>query len=197
MRFLCFSDLHKSVADAARLAAQAREEGVDAMLSVGDLGIDFAHSAELYAALAKAGKPILSVPGNHDGVVNYEQSLELGGLTDIDGKVHEFGNLTIAGWGYRWAGQSLDPNLDRVGAILASADARRTVLLSHLPPWGVRVARDSKHVDRGSKQLRKWVQAFKPAVVVCGHVHLANAQTSRIGETLVVNGGRQGWLLEL
>lgn len=214
MRVLCFSDLHKSVSDATRLAARAVSDDVDAMLSAGDLGIDFVHSPQLYVALAAAGKPILSVPGNHDGVVTYEGSLKLGGFTDIDGKTEPLNGFTIAGWGYRWdepapagpgrrepppshPGLRSDPDLSRLSAKLAGADPRRTVLLSHLPPWGVRVSRTADGRDWGDRNLRKWVEAFQPAAVICGHVHLPRAQTSRVRETLIVNGGREGYLLEL
>jgi Icc-related predicted phosphoesterase len=214
MRALCFSDLHKTVSAAERLAERAVAEDVDVMLSAGDLAIDFVHAPDLSLALASARKPVLCVPGNHDGVATYEKSLEAGGLTDIDGRVVEVAGITFIGWGYRWAapapaapgwrdpppshpGLSPDPQLLGIRALLSGTDPRRTVMLSHLPPWGVRVARTKDDDDLGDKALRKWVSEFQPAAVVCGHVHLPGPMTSRVGSTLVVNAGREGWVLQL
>jgi Icc-related predicted phosphoesterase len=47
-------------------------------------------------------------------------------------------------------------------------------------------------VDMGNAQLRRWIEAFQPALVVCGHVHLAHAKSSRLGNTTVANGGVEG-----
>jgi Icc-related predicted phosphoesterase len=214
MRALCFSDLHRTVSAAAQLAERAVAERVDVMLSAGDLAIDFVHSPLLYEALARAGKPVFCVPGNHDGVATYDSSLAAVGFTDIDGRALELGGVVFAGWGYRWAepapaapgwrdpppsypGRRPDPELGETRALVAGADPRRTVLVSHLPPWGVRVARTASGDDLGDRHLRRWVNEFQPAAVVCGHVHLPRPMVSRVGNTLVVNGGREGWILQL
>ena len=213
MRALCFSDLHKTVSAAVRLAERAVAENVDVLLSAGDLAIDFFHVPELYGALAAAKRPVLCVPGNHDGVEPYARSLERAGLSDIDGQRVLVGGVTVAGWGYRWgaaapaapgwrdppsglSGIAPDPDLQAVTALVADVDPRRLVLVSHLPPWGVKVARTETD-DLGDKALRRWVEANQPAAVVCGHVHHARAMTSRIGNTLIVNGGREGFVLQV
>jgi Icc-related predicted phosphoesterase len=206
VRLLCFSDLHCSIDAAKRLAERAVTEGVDAMASAGDLATDEMHEPELYEALAAAKRPIFSVPGNHDGD-SYADYLAGGVFRDIDGRVAETGGLTIAGWGLPFLNSSLsgvdrraqqdDPVLELVIGRLSGKDPRRTILLTHLPPWGVRVARDSSGVDMGNAQLRKWIEAFQPAAVVCGHVHLPRAKTSRVGDTIIVNPGREGYLLQL
>lgn len=213
MRALCFCDLHKTVTAAERLAERAVAEEVDVLLSAGDLAIDFVHVPELYDALAAARKPVLCVPGNHDGVEPYARSLERAGLTDLDGERVQVGGVTLVGWGYRWgavapaapgwrdppngrSGRPPDPDLRAMTALIADVDPRRLVLLSHLPPWGVKVARTETD-DLGDKALRRWVEAHRPAAVVCGHVHHPKALTSRIGNTLVVNGGREGFVLQV
>jgi Icc-related predicted phosphoesterase len=207
MRLLCFSDLHCSASAAKHLVARATSENVDALLSAGDLATDETHEPAVYEALAAAGKPILSVPGNHDGDIGYRAWLPVGGFTEIDGKVLELAGITFAGWGIRWmdstlsgpsrGAQAIDPILALVTDRLASADATNTVFLAHLPPWGTRVARDSRDADHGNVQLRRWIETFQPAAVVCGHVHHPAAKTSRIGNTIIVNGGPYGYLLKV
>jgi Icc-related predicted phosphoesterase len=214
MRVLCCSDLHKMVSAASRLAERAVAEDVDALLAAGDLALDFVHVPELYTALSAAGKPVLCVPGNHDGVEPYERALQQSGFVDVDGRAIELAGVTFAGWGYRWdtpgpaapgwrepppshPGLRPDPELRAIGTLLAGADPRRTVLLTHLPPRGVRVARDDDGRDLGDKHLRLWIEEFQPAAVVCGHVHHPRALASRVGNTLIVNGGRDGYVLQI
>jgi Icc-related predicted phosphoesterase len=48
--------------------------------------------------------------------------------------------------------------------------------------------------DLGDEALRRWVAAHQPAVVICGHVHHPRII---VGNTLVVNGGREGYVLQV
>jgi Icc-related predicted phosphoesterase len=206
VRVLCFSDLHSSVAAAKRLADRAVAEGVDAMVSAGDLATDEVHEPALYEALAVAGRPIFAVRGNHDGDA-YQERLVGEAFRSVDGRVVEHLGFTYAGWGLLYLDPSLtgtdrrsqseDPILTHILDLLAQKDPRSTVFVSHLPPWGVRVARDVSGADMGNAQLRKWIESFQPAAVICGHVHLPRAKTSRVGGTIIVNPGREGYLLEL
>lgn len=213
MRALCFNDLHKTVTAAERLAERAVAENVDVLLSAGDLAIDFVHVPALYDALASAGRPVLCVPGNHDGAAQYAGNLQRVGLVDVDGQRVEVAGVSVVGWGYRWAAPSPaapgwraptesqlglppDPDLRGVSELVTGVDPRRTVLLCHIPPWGVKVARTETN-DLGDRSLRKWVDAHQPAAVVCGHVHHRGPMTSRVGNTLVVNGGLEGFVLQV
>jgi Icc-related predicted phosphoesterase len=125
----------------------------------------------------------------------------------VDGKVVEHLGVVFAGWGLPYLDptvtgsipreQSEDPVLALVIDRLAKMDPRRTVFVSHLPPWGVRVARGVSGVDMGNAQLRKWLETFRPAAVVCGHVHFPHAKSSRLGNTIIANGGTEGCLLQV
>lgn len=201
MRFLCCSDLHNGVAIAARLAARAREEGVDAIIVAGDLGHFLKHDHAMWNALASSGRPVLAVPGNHDGIVTWNDAVERSGVSDVDGRLVRLGEVAVAGWGWRWEaelwrpGVRPDPRLQRLRDMLRDVDPRKLVLVSHLPPWGVKIARADDGDDLGDDHLRDWIEEAHPWAVVCGHVHFPTARTSRIGETLVVNGGREGYVL--
>jgi Icc-related predicted phosphoesterase len=206
VRLLCFSDLHCAVPAARRLAERAIAEDVDVMVSAGDLATDETHEPALYEALVAAGKPIFAVRGNHDGDT-YRGHLVGGTFCDVDGRVVEHLGVAFAGWGLPYLDpaltgtdrrlQSEEPVLALVLDRLAQKDPRRTVFVSHLPPWGVRVGRDVSGLDMGNAQLRRWIEAFQPALVVCGHVHLPHAKSSRLGTTIIVNGGPEGYVVQI
>ena len=201
MRFLCCSDLHNGVSDAARLAARVRDERLDALLAAGDLGHWLQQDQRMWAALAACEKPVLAVPGNHDGAVTYVEAVKRSGVTDIDGRIVQIGDVSVIGWGWREAeeegqpGLRPDPRLVAHRALHQGVDPKRLVLLTHLPPWGVRVARTDDGDDLGDEHLRDWVDEVQAWAVVCGHVHFPTARTSRVGETLIVNGQREGYVL--
>lgn len=198
MRFLCCSDLHNGLADAARVAERARVEGVDGILAAGDLGHWFKHDERLWSKLAEPGKPLYCVRGNHDVAADWDQMIWRVSATDLGGRLVRVGDVALLGWPWPWAEDGRpgsDPRLERLRALHAGVDPRRLILVTHLPPWGVRVARTAADEDLGDEHLREWVEEVQPWAVVCGHVHFPEARTSRIGETLIVNGGREGYVL--
>lgn len=205
MRLLCFSDIHRDEAAARRLAGAALAANPDALVSAGDLGIDGVQSPALYAAFRHVGVPVLAVPGNHDGPVAYPDALAGAGWRGLDGGILELDGWVIAGYGQLHldpgfsepdaSAQRDDPALTALAALLEPYTASRLVLVSHLPPWGTLSSRDRRFVDRGSAQLRRWIEARQPAAVICGHVHHPEPVVERIGETLIVNPGPRGWLL--
>ena len=207
MRLLCFSDLHRDEAAARRLAGLAVGANPAALVSAGDLGVDGVQSPGLYAAFQHVGVPVLAVPGNHDGLEAYPAALALAGWRDLDGQALELDGWVLAGYGQldldpRYSGPDAgarqgDPVLTALLARLEAFPPSRLVLVSHLPPWGTLASRDRRFVDRGSAQLRRWVEARQPAAVICGHVHHPEPVVERIGETLVVNPGPYGWLVSL
>lgn len=207
MRLLCFSDLHRDEAAARRLAGMAFAGNLSALISSGDLGMDGVQSPGLYGAFRHVGVPVLAVPGNHDGLEAYPAALREAGWRDLDGHALEFDGWVMAGYGQLHldpdfsgpdaSAQREDQALTALLARLGAYPASRLVLVSHLPPLGTLSSRDRRFVDRGSSQLRCWVEAHQPAAVICGHVHHPEPVVERIGETLVVNPGPHGWLVSL
>jgi len=61
----------------------------------------------------------------------------------------------------------------------------KSVLVSHKPPYG---AQDKIFIGMhsGSKELRKIIEKYKPALVLCGHIH-EDPGFTKIDETVVVN----------
>jgi hypothetical protein len=55
----------------------------------------------VYEALGKAGVPVLSVPGNHDGDEAYDAIVAALGWTDLHGRVVERDGFWFAGYGLR------------------------------------------------------------------------------------------------
>ena len=70
------------------------------------------------------------------------------------------------------------------------------VLVSHSPPKGV-VDRDSSGQSLGSTTVRDTIEAKRPALTVCGHIHGSWGQDDTLASTPVVNAGPDGLFWEV
>ncbi len=207
LRLLCFSDLHLDVSAAKRLAGLGLVSNVDFLVSSGDLALDGRHDPALYRAFDWAARPVLAVPGNHDGDEPYRSVIQQASWMDLDGSIHVHEEWALAGWGIRyldpgWSGpdahaQEDDSLLGLILQRLESHPPERVVLVTHLPPFGTLASRDAKLVERGNVQLRRWIDQFQPAAVLCGHVHHREAVVEQLGRTVIVNAGPHGHVLAL
>jgi Icc-related predicted phosphoesterase len=127
--------------------------------------------------LRKAGKPIYLIPGNHD-------------LTDWDSddlliNIHRR-RVDLGVWnlvGYRWT--RIDRHReDHIRDMIAMSHMidRRTVLVSHEPPYGILDSDTDDQGDtlhKGSKELAKMVGIRQPAWHLFGHVHRSFGRRGR------------------
>jgi Icc-related predicted phosphoesterase len=112
--------------------------------------------------------------------------------TDGDSLLLERTLITICPW---WDGP-----LGRAEVVSQlTADAARRpdtwVWLYHWPPLGSPTCWTGRR-DYGDADLREWIAAFQPEIVLAGHVHEApfksdGSWTDRIGNTWVFNAGHQ------
>ena len=121
------------------------------------------------AILARAGKPIYVVPGNHD-LTSWATE---GPVVNIDGRRKEYGPINLVG--YRWT--TLDRSerdqrrdLRRLRRLIDS----NTVLVSHSPPYSIFDHEERESLGTlhyGSREIAKIVEKQRPSLFVCGHVH--------------------------
>lgn len=157
-------------------------------------------------ALFSQSTPVFIIPGNMDPkgfVLDLWQEV---GLTVLHGKSGRLGETGFMGLG----GMAIH-NPMRIGDLarfylpeeevyksLANiyveiSDLSRRVVLSHQPPRG---ARDTVYSGEavGSLSLRRFIDDFRPDLVICGHIH-EDKGVALLGKTTVVNVGemRQGY----
>lgn len=197
MRLLVFSDLHRDLGAARAMVGRAPE--ADVVVGAGDFATMREGLAEIIDILSDIDRPTVVVPGN--GESDEELRVACGGWasahvlhgesTTIDG-VPFFGigaAIPITPFG-DW---SFDISDEIADGMLADCPGDG-VLVSHSPPLG--------HVDGvdqhfGSRAVLEAIERARPRLVVCGHIHDCWGQSSQVGETLVLNAGPTGRLLDL
>jgi Icc-related predicted phosphoesterase len=197
VKLLAFSDLHRDLGRAARLAERSVE--VDAVIAAGDFASIHQGLEETIDALRPIVTPTVVVPGNNEteeelraACSGWEAATVLHGeSTQVDGTVF-FGlgaGIPVTPWDW-----SFDLDEEAAGERL-SACPEGAVLVVHSPPFG--------HCDEngagehlGSEAILQAIEEKRPRLAVCGHVHESWGAESRVGSTPVYNLGPEGRVLD-
>jgi uncharacterized protein len=197
LKLLAFSDLHCDLTRAARLVEAST--GADAVLAVGDLASVHTGLEETVGALRGIECPVVMVPGNNET----EDALRAAcdgweAATVLHGEATDVAGVTVFGLGGGIPVTPWDWSFDlaeEAAAKLLERCPRGAVLAVHSPPLG--------HVDSsrgrslGSRAVLEAIEAKRPAIALCGHIHESWGAEARIGPTRVVNLGPSGTFFEL
>jgi len=198
VKLLAFSDLHRDLDGARQLVERSSE--ADVVIGAGDFASVHEGLEETIGALAAIEAPTILIPGNNEtdealraAAANWDAATVLHGEgTSIDG---------VDFWGLG-AGVPITPwdwsfDLDEGEAESMLADAPEgCVLVVHSPPNGhVDVSGAGDHL--GSEAVLGAIEAKRPALAVCGHIHESWGSESQLGPTRILNLGPSGTLLEV
>ncbi len=197
VRIFAAGDFHGDKRQALYLAEKAVKENADIIILNGDI-VEEDDTAGIMHHFVKTGKPVFLVPGNHDWLATDFLSAQYN-VPNLHGKSIQHGNVDILGCGGTNAGMHMLTEkeiYDTVKHVNAQAKTTKKVLVTHIHPAGTLMESFSQYV-KGSIGLRKAIEATKPDIVLCGHVHEAEGIEEKIGNTIVINVGRKGKLIEL
>jgi uncharacterized protein len=196
MNILCLTDLH-SRADVLEDILRAAQSAVklDAILLGGDITqFGTPNETEALVWIARmAGPPVWAVAGNCDSATIDQRLAELD--VSLHGRGVMLGDVGLHGLSGMppWRGDMYQFTEAELATALQAgraqiAGSKRHLVLSHAPPWDVKVDRTflGKHV--GSHALREFIEIARPDLVFCGHIHEGRG-IDRIGQTTVVNCG--------
>jgi uncharacterized protein len=198
VRLLAFSDIHRDLNQCARLVDRAAD--ADVVIAAGDFASIHEGLEEAINVLASIERPTLLVPGNNEtddalreACAGWDTATVLHGEgTTIDG-TEFFGlgaGVPITPWDW-----SFDLSDEEAATMLEPA-SEDGVFVLHSPPLG--------HADQsgagdhlGSEAILHAIEAKRPRLAVCGHIHESWGTESQVGPTRVVNLGPAGVELEL
>jgi len=199
LKLLLFSDLHRSVDAAKALVAIAAK--VDVVVGAGDFANRHEGIADTLEILAAIEKPAVLVPGNGEtfeelrvaakiwktATVLHGEGCEVDGIPfwGLGGGVPE---TPFGEWSYDFT--------EALAAEMLADCPRSAILITHSPPIDT-VDHDSTGRIRGSEAVRNAIKHKVPRLVVCGHIHSDWGKQMRLGETLIVNAGPAGVIIEV
>jgi uncharacterized protein len=198
VKLLAFSDLHRDLAQGAKLVEMAA--AADVVIGAGDFASVHEGLEETIDALAAIETPTVLVPGNNEtadalrsAAAGWSAATVLHGeATTIDG-IEFFGlgaGIPVTPWEWSF---DLD---DAAATGMLSACPEGAVLVLHSPPRGHCDA-SADGTEFGSPALLRAIEEKRPRLAVCGHIHESWGCESRVGETPVRNLGPNGTWIEL
>lgn len=199
MRILACSDIHTSRPHAEQIVAHA--ERADVVVVAGDLANQH-HGLEPTVRVLKAiSKPCVLVPGNNERPDALAAACEGWASAHVlHGEAATIEGVAFFGLG---AGVPVTPFgswsfdlTEAQAATLLQACPDGAVIVSHSPPHGV-LDVTSRGSHAGSKAVREAMERVRCPLLVCGHIHDSGGQLERLGETMVVNAGPAGFIVDL
>jgi Icc-related predicted phosphoesterase len=198
VKLLAFSDLHRDLDQAARLVE--RSSDADVVIAAGDFASVHEGLEETIDVLKAITVPTVVVPGNNEtedalraACDGWDAATVLHGeSTEIDG-TRFFGlgaGIPITPWDW-----SFDLDEDEAAEKLAGCPDG-AVLVVHSPPKG-HCDESSAGDHLGSRAILDAIEAKRPQLAVCGHIHESWGAESEIGPTRVINLGPSGTSIEL
>ena len=166
-----------------------RLKGIDLILSAGDLKAEY-----LSFLVTMANRPLLYVPGNHDG--SYAQRPPEG-CQCIDGKLVTVAGLRILGLGgsalynggpNQYTEREMRRRIDRMRLKLALAGGV-DIVLTHAPVRGFGDEDNMTH--RGFEAFFPLLDKYRPRYLVHGHIHqrygVNRPRSFQYGQTTIIN----------
>ncbi len=197
MKLLAFSDLHRDRDQAGRLVRLA--EQADVVVGAGDFASMHIGLGGVIDVLAAISRPTLFVPGNNESEDALSRACS--GFTNarvLHGNGIEVDGVEFFGLGagvpktpFPW---SFDLDDQRAAEMLDPCPVG-AVLIVHSPPKGYLDEAFGRHL--GSTAILKTIEAKRPPLVLCGHIHQAQGLEATVGGSRIVNLGPTGMFFDV
>ncbi len=197
MRIQIFSDIHNDLRALERLA----KTPADIYISAGDL-VSWERGLPACGEVLKAlGDRLWVLPGNHETAEQIASFCAQFGFHNFHEQAFETGGFHFAGLGYSNPTPFDTPGEYSEEELAEKLEPFRNlsplVLIVHAPPRGTSLDEIARGNHIGSLAVRKFVDAYHPIYLFCGHVHEGAGKSDELGATKAYNVGKQGYLLEL
>jgi len=197
MKLLAFVDMHSSNSCLVRIEEKALRHNPDVLLVGGDLSF-FEDGLELILPrLNMLNVPVLIIPGNHEDPSTLRKlCFGLDNLFFIHKKQMVIKDVLFLGYGGSGFAR-IDPEFEEASnAFSGMLKHDKTVLLTHAPPYNTKLDLINKeHV--GNESIRNFIDHNDITLAVSGHLHENFNRKDRIRNTLVINPGPEGTLIEI
>jgi len=197
MKILAASDLHGDILAARKLADKAKKENVNLVILCGD--IESGDNADkIIEQFVKKDKKVLLVPGNWDSFATVDFLADFFGVKNIHGYSVRYEDIGIFGCGGADIGpltritekeifETLKKGYERISYL------KKKIMVTHMHPAG---SKSEFSGIEGSRSIKKAIEAFRPDILIHGHIHEAEGIEEKLGNTTVINVGKEGAIIE-
>ena len=200
MKILAAGCLHSNSDLIERLAVQAEEENVDLVVLAGDLTFGEESTDNIIGPFVSRNRKVALIPGNHETTATADFLAERYGVANLHGYGLNHGEVGLFGCGGANVGL-FQLTEDEIFSHLKKShkyveEAKKRIMVTHVHPAESMMEQFSNLV-KGSTGVTRAIDAFKPDILLCSHVHEASGLEETIGRTRVVNVSKTGKIIEV
>jgi len=195
MKILAFVDVHENIKALNKVIEKSKN--VKLLVCAGDLTIFEQNMDLMLSMLNSIGKPVLIIPGNHETSTNLRKACSLfRNIIYLHKRSYEIENYLFLGHG-KGGFSTHNPQFEKTAKIFSKKITKEkiTILISHEPPYGTKLDLIDKHC--GSKSLRKFIDKNRLKLVICGHLHENRNKMDKVNNTLIINPGPYGKIINI
>lgn len=203
MKILAASDVHADQKAMKDLAKKAKKENVDLIILAGDLSIFGRGLDGLLKPLVETNKKVAIIPGNHESEADVFMLKRRypDVIYDLHNYAFKIGEIGFFGCGLANIGPNELSEEEISRRIQKSFDyiknSKRKIMVVHTPPYKTKLDVIGKDFNVGSTAVRDMIEKLKPDKCICGHIHETFNLEDRLGETIIINAGPKGKIIEI
>ncbi len=197
MKILVFTDPHGNLnlLEKHKLASKK----VDAVIITGDLSYAGQELEKILKKISEFHSPVYLIHGNHEDEEELEALCEsYENITFVHKKIiplekYRLGAFSTSGMRMRYPDfeKWVSENKEEL------RNCKQLLWMDHPPPYDTRLDELDANWHVGSESLRKFIEEFSPMYVFCGHIHETFEQEDSIKDTIIINSGPAGRIIEL
>jgi len=203
MKILAFTDVHGDPKYLNKILERIKKEDPDVVVCSGDIS-NFSYGLRTILKKFDLNIPFLIIPGNHETPEEiYVYSKEFKSIKDIHLKHFILGSFFFVGCGgggftehHAEFEQSEKKFSELINKLKVQDHKYKVILVTHQPPYKTKLDKIYGEYS-GSKSIRKFIEKNQPAYCICGHIHENENKSDKIGETIIINPGPDGQIIEL
>ncbi|MFW6220688.1 MAG: metallophosphoesterase family protein [Nanoarchaeota archaeon] len=200
MKIFAAGDIHGDINLAKRLANKAKSEKVDLVILCGDITHFDKSSDNLIKYFVEKELKVIFVPGNHDSFATANFLSSTYNIKNIHGYGVKYNDVGIFGAGKANIGNEKLTE-DEFFYHLQKSHKQinylsKKIMVTHVHPSNSKIEKFTS-IFKGSSGVRKAIETFNPDLHLCSHVHEAQGIEEKIGNTNVINVGRDGKIIDI
>ncbi|MBX4212209.1 metallophosphoesterase family protein [Candidatus Pacearchaeota archaeon] len=196
-KILAASDLHGESKLAKKLAEKAEKEKVNLVVLCGDL-LGWTETKNIIKPFKDRHQRVLIIPGNHESFATADFLASLYGVKNIHGYSVKYEDVGFFGAGGADIGPGMISEKELFKTLKKAHDGlkgiEKKIMVTHMHPAG---SASEFSGFPGSKSIARAIKQFKPDLLLHGHIHEAAGMEQIIGNTKVINVGKQGRIIEI
>ncbi|MFH1209385.1 MAG: metallophosphoesterase [archaeon] len=195
MKILAFGDTHGNISYINRIIKLINDKKPDLLICSGDL-TNFGGDIKKYVNMFPEDILMLMVPGNHESSELLD-SLNNKNLINLHKKSFETDDYIFFGYGeggFSYVDKEFE---DTYNKFKKNVNGKKIILITHAPPFDTAIDYLPRLGNRGNKSFRNFIDELNPLLCVSGHFHENSGKSFKLKETILVNPGPLGKLIEI